>query len=213
VVLLAASAFLVTLLMGGLALAQRLGATPHQGGGEDSLKVPEELDTQLFFGLPASKLLMLGLGVCALGIVFGLVVYRQLKNAPVHKAMLEVSELIYETCKTYLVTQAKFLGLLWLFIGAVIVVYYGVLKGEDAGIVFLILAGHAGGANRPYVRYHGRAPATRQLNRLTRRARNPPRPNPNRPFSTARPQPDPSLPQARPPCMPGSPRTVHTRNM
>ena len=63
----------------------------------------------------------------------------QLKNAPVHKSMLEVSELIYETCKTYLFTQAKFLALLWLFIGAIIVVYFGVLKGEPAGIVALIL--------------------------------------------------------------------------
>jgi K(+)-stimulated pyrophosphate-energized sodium pump len=62
-----------------------------------------------------------------------------LKNAPVHKSMLEVSELIYETCKTYLFTQAKFLGVLWVFIGAVIVVYYGVLKGEPMGTVVIIL--------------------------------------------------------------------------
>ncbi|MDP8998638.1 MAG: sodium-translocating pyrophosphatase, partial [Myxococcota bacterium] len=87
----------------------------------------------------ASKLLMIGLGVCALGVIFGLVVYVQLKNAPVHKAMREVSELIFETCKTYLFTQARFLGLLWLFIGGVIVIYYGVLKGEPIGTVLLIL--------------------------------------------------------------------------
>ena len=108
--------------------------------GEDSLKIPDELDTQLFFGIPASHLLMLGLIVSALGVVFGMVIYNRLKNLPVHRSMLEVSELIYETCKTYLVTQAKFLGLLWVFIGTVIVVYYGVLKGEPAGIVLLILA-------------------------------------------------------------------------
>ncbi len=138
--LLASAAFLVLSLFGLSALAQGAEHAPvHHGGGEDSLVVPSQLDTIEFFGMPASHLLMLGLIVSALGIAFGMVVYVQLKNAPVHKSMLEVSELIYETCKTYLFTQAKFLGLLWLFIGAVIVVYYGVLKGESAGIVLLIL--------------------------------------------------------------------------
>jgi K(+)-stimulated pyrophosphate-energized sodium pump len=139
--LLALAALLVTSLWRVTAFAQP-GAQLAGGlppGGEDSLKVPAELDTQLFFGIPASHLLMMGLVVCVLGVVFGLVVYVQLERAPVHKSMREVSELIFETCKTYLVTQAKFLGLLWLFIGAVIVVYYGVLKGESAGIVLLIL--------------------------------------------------------------------------
>ncbi|MCL2448837.1 MAG: sodium-translocating pyrophosphatase, partial [Polyangiaceae bacterium] len=114
-------------------------AVPRHGGGEDSLVVPSQIDTLPFFGVPASTLLMLGLFVSALGVVFGLVVYAQLKNAPVHKSMREVSELIYETCKTYLFTQAKFLGMLWLFIGAVIVIYYGVLKGESFGTVLLVL--------------------------------------------------------------------------
>jgi K(+)-stimulated pyrophosphate-energized sodium pump len=108
-------------------------------GGEDSLVIPDQIDSLKFFGLEASKLLMLGLIVCAAGVAFGLVVYVQLKNAPVHKSMLEVSELIFETCKTYLLTQAKFLGLLWVFIGAVIALYYGVLKAEPIGVVLLIL--------------------------------------------------------------------------
>jgi K(+)-stimulated pyrophosphate-energized sodium pump len=142
-IVLATLALFVTSLWDLSAFAQRTAPTglsaPRPGGGEDSLVVPDQLDTLLFFGIPASKLLMLGLLVCALGVVFGLVVYQQLKNAPVHRSMREVSELIYETCKTYLVTQAKFLGLLWLFIGSVIVVYYGVLKNEGAGIVLLIL--------------------------------------------------------------------------
>jgi K(+)-stimulated pyrophosphate-energized sodium pump len=114
------------------------GGAPH-AGGEDSLVIPAEIDTLPFFGLAARNLLLLGLVVCAAGVSFGLVVYAQLKNAPVHKAMLEVSELIYETCKTYLVTQAKFLGLLWVFIGTVIALYYGVLKAEPIGVVLLIL--------------------------------------------------------------------------
>ena len=108
--------------------------------GEDSLRVPDLLDTQQFFGMAASHLLLSGLVVSALGIAaFGLVIFFQLKNLPVHKSMLEVSELIYETCKTYLFTQAKFLGLLWVFIGAVIVIYYGVLKSEPVGTVVIIL--------------------------------------------------------------------------
>jgi K(+)-stimulated pyrophosphate-energized sodium pump len=137
--LLSSVALLAITLFGLTAFAQPRGMAAHHGGGEDSLRVPDLLDTQQFFGLPAAHLLQLGLIVCVLGIVFGLVIFMQLKNAPVHKSMLEVSELIYETCKTYLFTQAKFLGLLWLFIGAVIVVYYGVLKGEAAGTVVVIL--------------------------------------------------------------------------
>ena len=62
-----------------------------------------------------------GLVVCALGLLFGLVIYTQLKNMPVHKSMREISELIYETCKTYLMTQGKFILLLWVFIGVIIV--------------------------------------------------------------------------------------------
>ena len=64
-------------------------------------------------------LLQRGLGVCVLGLVFGLVIYAQLKNLPVHQSMREISELIYETCKTYLITQGKFILLLEVFIGAI----------------------------------------------------------------------------------------------
>ena len=70
-----------------------------------------------FQGINGRTLLMGGLGVCVLGLVFGLVIYMQLKNLPVHRSMLEISELIYETCKTYLITQGKFILLLELFIG------------------------------------------------------------------------------------------------
>ena len=144
-VALASAALLVLVLTTGGALAQ--AAIPGHGagaaaspGGEDSLSVPAQLDTlKILFGISASALLQSGLIVSALGVVFGLVVYKQLENLPVHRSMREVSELIYETCKTYLFTQAKFLALLWLFIGAVIVVYYGALKGEPVGIVALIL--------------------------------------------------------------------------
>ena len=79
-----------------------------------------------FSGVNGRTLLMAGLGVCALGLLFGLVTFTQLKNLPVHASMLEVSELIYETCKTYLVTQGKFILLLELFIGVIMVFYFGV---------------------------------------------------------------------------------------
>jgi K(+)-stimulated pyrophosphate-energized sodium pump len=141
--LLGTVALLAVTLFGGSAFAQvaHVAGMPvaSHHGGEDSLRIPDGLDTQLFFGIPASHLLLSGLVVCALGIAFGIVIFFQLKNAPVHKSMLEVSELIYATCKTYLFTQAKFLGLLWLFVGTVIAVYYGVLKGESVGIVVVIL--------------------------------------------------------------------------
>ena len=65
--------------------------------------------------------------ICALGLLFGLMTFTQLKNLPVHASMLEVSELIYETCKTYLITQGKFILLLELFIGVIMVFYFGVL--------------------------------------------------------------------------------------
>jgi K(+)-stimulated pyrophosphate-energized sodium pump len=85
-------------------------------------------------------LLLLGLIVCALGIVFGAISYVQLRRLPVHPTMREVSELIYSTCKTYLVTQGRFLLMLWVFIAAVIVVYYGFLVQFPWGRVAIVIA-------------------------------------------------------------------------
>jgi len=107
---------------------------------DESTLVLPDLDSVLFFGMPGSRLLMFGLIVCAAGLAFGLMAYMQLKNLPVHKAMLEVSELIYETCKTYLVTQGKFILLLEVFIGAIMVVYFGVLRHNPPAKVLSILA-------------------------------------------------------------------------
>ncbi len=89
---------------------------------------------------------MIGLGISALGFVFGIVMYMHLRNLPVHESMLEISELIYETCKTYLLTQGKFLLILEAFIGAIIVFYFGFLapNGTTFGLpwseVAIILA-------------------------------------------------------------------------
>ena len=78
-----------------------------------------DLSTVDFVGINGRTLLMGGLVVCALGLLFGLATFTQLKNLPVHASMLEVSELIYETCKTYLITQGKFILILWVFIAAI----------------------------------------------------------------------------------------------
>ena len=107
-------------------------------GGEASLVLPD-LSTVDFRGVNGRTLLMGGLLVCAFGLLFGLVVFTQLKNLPVHPAMLEVSELIYETCKTYLITQGKFILLLELFIGVIMIFYFGVLEKLEPLRVVIIL--------------------------------------------------------------------------
>ena len=94
------------------------------GGGEANLVLPD-LSVVEFGGVNARTLLTGGLVVCALGFGFGLFVFTQLKNLPVHQSMREVSELIYETCKTYLTTQGKFILVLWAFIAVVIAAYFG----------------------------------------------------------------------------------------
>ncbi len=108
-------------------------------GGEANLVLPDLSQATFLGGIDGRTLLLLGLVIVGLGLLFGLLVYRQLKNLPVHSSMLEVSELIYETCKTYLITQGKFLVLLEIFIGAIIVFYFGYLQGFKLIQVFIIL--------------------------------------------------------------------------
>ena len=110
----------------------------HTGGGEANLVMPD-LTSVDFGGVSGPTLLMGGIGVCLLGLLFGLMTFTQLKNLPVHSSMLEVSELIYETCKTYLITQGKFILLLELFIGVIMVFYFGVLQQMEAFRVAVIL--------------------------------------------------------------------------
>jgi K(+)-stimulated pyrophosphate-energized sodium pump len=122
---------LLTLLSTGAALAQTAESTAPAGnaGGEANLIVPALNDPSVqFLGMTGEHLLMVGLLVCALGMIFGLMVFTQLKNAPVHESMREISELIYATCKTYLIQQLKFVAILELFIGAIIVVYFGIFQ-------------------------------------------------------------------------------------
>jgi K(+)-stimulated pyrophosphate-energized sodium pump len=104
-----------------------LAQAPDTAGGEAALKLPD-LSQVSFLGMDGHKLLTIGILFCVFGLIFGLVIYNRLKNLPVHRSMREVSELIYETCKTYLITQGKFLLFLWLFIAVIIVLYFGVLS-------------------------------------------------------------------------------------
>src|SRR5216684_8854280 len=126
----------------GVALAAQpdtLSATA-QAGGEASLVVPD-LSTVNFLGgaVNGRALLMGGLVVCALGLLFGLLTFTELRNLPVHPSMLEVSDLIYETCKTYLITQGKFILILECFIGVIMVFYFGVLERYEPIRVVIIL--------------------------------------------------------------------------
>ncbi len=113
-------------LLGLLVPSLAYGQPEQTGGGEANLVLPD-LSTVNFFGMNGHALLMIGLLFCVGGLLFGLTIYVQLKNLPVHRSMREISELIYETCKTYLITQGKFILLLWAFIAVIISLYFGYL--------------------------------------------------------------------------------------
>jgi K(+)-stimulated pyrophosphate-energized sodium pump len=130
-----------------MATPAAFAADGNEAAGEANLKLPD-LSSVQFMGVNGHKLLMIGILFCIFGLLFGMVIYSNLKNLPVHRAMGEMSQLIWETCKTYLVTQGKFLLLLWVFIAAIILVYFKVLLGYPAlrvGIIlFFSLVGIAG---------------------------------------------------------------------
>jgi len=123
-----------------LAPVHGLAQEPSGGGGEAHLVLPDLSQATFFGGLDGRTLLMYGLIVCALGMLFGLMTYKQLRDLPVHQSMRDVSELIWETCKTYLFTQGKFLLILEIFIGVVILFYFGYFERMEAIRVIIILA-------------------------------------------------------------------------
>ena len=131
----------------GTAAQAQAPAPAAHSGGEANLVLPD-LGQVDFQGINGRTLLMGGLGVCVLGLVFGLVIFTQLRNLPVHRSMLEISELIYETCKTYLITQGKFILLLEVFIGVIMLFYFGALQHfapmKVAIILLFSLVGIAG---------------------------------------------------------------------
>jgi K(+)-stimulated pyrophosphate-energized sodium pump len=112
-----------------------------EAGGEASLKLPDLSQVSFLHGaINGHNLLLIGILFCLFGLSFGMVIYMRLKNLPVHRAMREISELIYETCKTYLITQGKFILFLWAFIAVIILLYFGVLQQMEAMRVAIILA-------------------------------------------------------------------------
>ncbi|MCC7008669.1 MAG: sodium-translocating pyrophosphatase [Acidobacteria bacterium] len=120
-------------------LAQEPAAVVPHAGGEANLILPDLGQVTFLGGVDGHTLLLAGLVVSGLGLLFGLVIFNQLRRMPVHQSMLDVSELIYETCKTYLVQQGKFLLILEAFIGVIIAVYFGVLQHFSAFKVLTIL--------------------------------------------------------------------------
>jgi K(+)-stimulated pyrophosphate-energized sodium pump len=119
-------------------VGQPAAPAERPAGGEANLILPD-LSTVDFHGINGRSLLMGGLLVCGAGLLFGLMTFTQLKALPVHASMLEVSELIYETCKTYLVTQGKFILILEVFIGTIVVLYYGLLEHMEVMRVIIIV--------------------------------------------------------------------------
>jgi K(+)-stimulated pyrophosphate-energized sodium pump len=115
-----------------------VAAQEAHAGGEANLVLPD-LGAETFMGINGRSLLMGGLIVCFLGLAFGMTIFTRLRNMPVHRSMLDVSELIYETCKTYLVTQGKFILLLEVFIGVIMIFYFGVLQHFAPVKVVIIL--------------------------------------------------------------------------
>jgi K(+)-stimulated pyrophosphate-energized sodium pump len=128
--------FAAATALAGAGATSALAQAP-EAGGEANLKLPD-LSQVNFLGVNGHTLLLFGILFCIFGLIFGLTIYRRLKNLPVHRAMREISELIYETCKTYLITQGKFLILLESFIAVVIVLYFGVLLHYEAVRVLVI---------------------------------------------------------------------------
>ncbi len=120
----------------GAAFAQPAG----EAGGEAALKLPDLSKVSFLNGaIDGHRLLLIGILFCLFGLGFGMAIYMRLKNLPVHRSMREISELIYETCKTYLVTQGKFILLLWIFIAVIISLYFGWLSPVPGKSVALTL--------------------------------------------------------------------------
>jgi K(+)-stimulated pyrophosphate-energized sodium pump len=131
------AAILAVLMLGASAA---LAQPSQEAAGEASLKLPDLRSVSfLNNAVNGHNLLLVGILFCIAGLGFGLAIYTRLKNLPVHRAMREISELIYETCKTYLVTQGKFLLLLWIFIAVVIVLYFGILSPVPGKSVMVTL--------------------------------------------------------------------------
>jgi K(+)-stimulated pyrophosphate-energized sodium pump len=127
----------LTLAAAGLAA----GLPSFLRASEADIKIPDLKGVQFdgLGGVSGEMLMYIGIALCAIGAAFGLVQYMQTKALPVHSSMATVSNTIWETCKTYLFTQGKFLAILWVLIAACIFYYFKVLEGNSVGHVFVIL--------------------------------------------------------------------------
>ena len=133
-------AFIMSLALLILNASAALAQTGHEGGGEANLRLPDLSQVSFLGGINGHTLLLIGLVFCALGMLFGLMIFVNLKNLPVHKSMRDISELIYETCKTYLITQGKFILILEAFIAVIIVLYFGfLLRFEPLRVIIILL--------------------------------------------------------------------------
>jgi len=117
------------------------GLVPGSYASESNIVIPDL--TQVHFpglgNMSGTALMYIGIVICVVGALFGLLQYTQTKALPVHSSMANVSNTIWETCKTYLFTQGKFLAILWVLIAICMGVYFGKLQGEEPGRVVLIL--------------------------------------------------------------------------
>src|SRR5687767_10988189 len=128
----------LALLMSPALLAAQPGQPEHRPGGEVNIQLPN-LNQGDFLGMTGHQILLSGLVVCVLGLMFGAWTYAGVKRLPVHRSMADISELIYETCKAYLIQQGKFLLILELFIGTIIVAYFALIGFPAYKIVIVLL--------------------------------------------------------------------------
>jgi K(+)-stimulated pyrophosphate-energized sodium pump len=120
------SAVIALLTIGAMSALAQSSQPAGEAGGEAALKLPDLSQVSFFNGaIDGHKLLLIGLLACLFGLGFGMAIFMRLKNLPVHRSMRDISELIYETCKTYLFTQGRFIMLLWIFIAVIISAYFG----------------------------------------------------------------------------------------
>src|ERR1035437_1185916 len=138
----------------GVILLAVFGLSAGAFAGEADIKIPDL--TQVKFaglgGISGEMLMYLGILLCFVGAAFGLVQYRQTKALPVHDSMAKLSHMIWETCKTYLFTQGKFLAILWVLIAACMIYYFGVLQGNTPAHVVVILLASILGIDRKSTR-------------------------------------------------------------
>ena len=132
------------------------GGPAHRPGGEVNIQLPDlTTDQALFLGFTGHDILLSGLVVCVLGLLFGLLTYTGVKKLPVHQSMADISALIYETCKAYLIQQGKLLLVLECFIGVVIIYYFWLTGLEFSKILVILLFSLIGIAGSFGVAWYG----------------------------------------------------------